>query len=511
MFILQRCEISYNQNALDRFLDLAWNKLKEAGNFSKFLFFLCLSFLIRFPFFFRDYIDRDESTFILLGQSLVDGHLPYTQLWDLKPPFIFFLLGTVIALFGKSFMAIRITAVLVVASQALVTYLIALRFGPKKPALFAGILTVYLCSLFGSVQGLMSEHVSTLFFMFGIYILLRSQKNQALLYAGIVLGCSLMTKSNTVYALGLLFLFQLFRRGAKLPDKSTVLRAGSLGLGILIVIAISIAPYFLSGQGEIWLDAVYFAPLAYTQISWTAMLKVLPLGIIIGVLLYLAWHYKTLDFKDAGMQLLILMLLGIVFSFFRIGKINGHYMIQIYPILLVLLVAVMEKIKWTMPWSGRWVVLGLLLVAPIESYLEGADVIRHRMRRGSWFNGEGITVPKYLTDNGLDDKRIFFLEYHIGYWVLGQEPPSKAATHPSNICRSELFPFLNQERRTGVEELEYIMEEVYPEIVIVRQNRSIFDADHPEENAYIDRYLETHFTPLKKVDNALILIRSQGQ
>ena len=318
MFILQRCEISYYQNALDRFLNLAWEKLMKAGNFTKFLFFLCLSFLIRFPFFFRDYIDRDESTFILLGQSLVDGHLPYTHLWDLKPPFIFFLIGAVIAIFGKSFIAIRFTAVLVIAIQALVTYFIALRFGPKKPALFAGILTVYLCSLFGSMQGLMSEHVSTLFFMLGIYILLRSRAYRMHLLAGIALGCSLMTKSNTAYALALLLLFLFFRWGANRPDQSSLLRAGFTGLGILITIAISFAPYYLSGQGELWLDAMYFAPLAYTQISWTAMGKVLPLGIIIGVLLYLAWRYKKLDFKDARIQLLVLMLLGIVFSFFLI-------------------------------------------------------------------------------------------------------------------------------------------------------------------------------------------------
>ena len=509
MFILQRCEISYNQNALDRFLNLAWKKLIEAGNFTKFLFFLCLSFLIRFPFFFRDYIDRDESTFILLGQSLVDGHLPYTHLWDLKPPFIFFLLGAVIALFGKSFIAIRFTAVLVVALLALITYLISLRFVPKKPALITGILTVYFCSLFGSVQGLMSEHVSTLFFMLGIYILLRRETYRMYLLAGIVLGCSLMTKTNTAYALFLLIPFLLFRRGTKFPDTSTILEAGSLGLGILSAIAFSFIPYYLSGDGEIWFDAVYFAPLAYTQISWTAILKVLPLGIITGSLLLLAWHYKRLDFRDVQIQLLVLMLLGVVFSFFRIGRVNGHYLIQIYPILVILLVVALGSIKLSLQRWVPWLVLGLFLLAPLESYLEGISVIRHRINRGTWFNGEGITVPRYLTSNGLDKKRIFFLEYHIGYWILGQEPPSKAATHPSNICRPELFPFYNQERRSGVEELEYIMEEVRPEIVVIRQGRSIFDADQTEENAYIDSYLEAHFTPLENVDNALIMIRLQ--
>ena len=58
-----------------------------------------IALLLRFPFFFRDYIDRDESTFILVAQSWVDGHLPYTQLWDVKPPLTFLFFATIIQIF----------------------------------------------------------------------------------------------------------------------------------------------------------------------------------------------------------------------------------------------------------------------------------------------------------------------------------------------------------------------------------------------------------------------------
>lgn len=41
-----------------------------------------------------DVIDKDESTFVLLGQSLADGRLPYTETYDIKPPlgYVFFAL-----------------------------------------------------------------------------------------------------------------------------------------------------------------------------------------------------------------------------------------------------------------------------------------------------------------------------------------------------------------------------------------------------------------------------------
>jgi len=48
--------------------------------------YLALSMLLRLPFSFVSVIDWDESTFIIMGQEILDGHLPYTRLWDFKLP-----------------------------------------------------------------------------------------------------------------------------------------------------------------------------------------------------------------------------------------------------------------------------------------------------------------------------------------------------------------------------------------------------------------------------------------
>ncbi|MEM9869038.1 MAG: glycosyltransferase, partial [Bacteroidota bacterium] len=79
------------------------------------LVLVLVTLFIRFPFFFRDYVDRDESTFIIMGQSWVNGHLPYTHLWDLKPPITFLFFASIITIFGKSFIAIRLFGALLVA------------------------------------------------------------------------------------------------------------------------------------------------------------------------------------------------------------------------------------------------------------------------------------------------------------------------------------------------------------------------------------------------------------
>ena len=55
------------------------NQLKP--NSTKFIaiiavFFFVLTIVVRLPFFFRDVIDWDEGTYILIGKSFLDGYSP---------------------------------------------------------------------------------------------------------------------------------------------------------------------------------------------------------------------------------------------------------------------------------------------------------------------------------------------------------------------------------------------------------------------------------------------------
>src|SRR5262245_31877775 len=77
-----------------------------------------LTLLVRFPFFFPASIDWDEASFVLIGQSLADGHLPYEQAWDVKPPLGFAFYAAVIRLLGHSVAAIRLGGTVCVAATA---------------------------------------------------------------------------------------------------------------------------------------------------------------------------------------------------------------------------------------------------------------------------------------------------------------------------------------------------------------------------------------------------------
>lgn len=475
-------------------------------NKTVFLALLLITFFIRFPFFFRDYIDRDESTFILLGQSWADGFLPYTQLWDLKPPLTFAFFAVLISIFGKSFLAIRFTGVILVVITAFFTYKLGTLITIKRVSFFSAICCIALLSLFGSLQGVMSEHICMAFFMPALYFI--SKKNSAIwfLFAGILMGISVMVKLNMAYPIllvGLFLMYQGFHKGYQLSLFNVV----PFALGIVLVILGTAFPYFYIDQLSVWWDSVILAPLKYTEARRYSLLKLAPFFTIVGCFLAYAWHTKKLNFKHPPIQLLIIAIIGVLFSFLKGGRINGHYLIQLHPMLLLLVAVVIHTISQTIHLKIPKYAAVILLLIPTESYLEYINIIQNKHDRNTFYNGEGFSVPKYISDNGLETKNIMFFEYHIGYWNLGMLPPTIAATHPSNICRDELYRFYDNPRKNSMEELKFIMEDLRPRTVVIRKGKRIFDKKEVEENTYIDAYLAKNYQLLETVENAGILQR----
>ncbi|PIB30905.1 glycosyltransferase [Maribacter sp. 4U21] len=467
---------------------------------------LVLTILIRFPFFFRDYIDRDESTFILMGQSWVDGQLPYLELWDLKPPLTFAFFAIIISVFGKSFVAIRFVGALLVVATAFFTFKISIRITTRQVAFWMSVFCVVLLSLFGSLQGVMSEHICMAFFVPGLYIFILKKKPLWFFLAGLFMGLTVMVKLNMAYPVLLLGLFLLYKF-YKTKHTSWVWNTMLYGGGILVIIALTILPYYKIGEVMIWWKSVILAPLEYTEARRFSVLKLAPTFLLVGGFLFFSWKKRWLDFKNTTVILLTVGIIGVLLSFLKGGRINGHYLIQLYPMLLILIAstahALVSNYKPKLPKA----MLLLLLLIPTESYLEYGNIIQNKFNNGTFFNGEGFTAPQYIRNNELEKKNILFLGYHIGYWNLESLPPTKAATHPSNICRDELFPFFDNERDKAIKELRYIMEELRPKTIVLRQGRRVFDKKEEKLNAYIDAYLLKHYRVHGVVEKAEILQR----
>ncbi|MEO1013244.1 MAG: glycosyltransferase, partial [Bacteroidota bacterium] len=279
------------------------------------------------------------------------------------------------------------------------------------------------------------------------------------------------------------------------------------GLGIVLIIGLTFLPYYSKGIGALWWQSVIEAPLAYANSRRYSLLKMAPTILTIIAFFMITWKKGYLDFKKIPVQVLSVAVLGILLSFVQGGRINSHYLIQLYPMLLILVGLAINKTPSFWKTSFHPYLYFILLLIPIESYREYYNIIRNKIERGTFFNGEGFTVPNYIKANSLDTENIIFLGYHIGYWVLDTQPPTKAATHPSNLCREEMFFAYDNPRKTSVEELRYIMEELKPKTVVLRHKRAIFDKKEVEENAYMTAYLKKHYALEALVENAEILQR----
>ncbi|MCP4977253.1 MAG: glycosyltransferase [Maribacter sp.] len=475
-------------------------------NITAIIFWLAITALfIRFPFFFRDYVDRDESTFILVAQSWVNGHLPYTQLWDVKPPLTFLFFASIIQIFGKSLFAIRFFGTILVVISSFFTYKIGVHITTKKIAFWSAIGSIVLQSLFGSLQGVMSEHITMAFFMPALYLLLKYKTNHQVFIAGILMGISVMVKLNMAYAILFMGIYLLYDSFRKKEYSHGLLNAIAYGTGIIIIILLTILPYYLNDLVQLWYKSVIKAPLEYTSARRYSILELAPFIILISGFFIWIWKKKHIDFKDRSIQLLLLAIIGIVLSFVRGGRINGHYLIQIYPALMPLVLIAISRLPLFKRFIRKPIYFLIILLIPIESYMEYVNVITNKIERGTYFNGEGISVPKYIKENQLKTDNILFLGYHIGYWVLGEDPPTKSATHPSNICKAEMFAAYDNPRKTGMEEIQYIMETLRPKTVVVRKNRRVFDKKQVEENEYIDAYFLEHYRLHATVEKAEIL------
>jgi len=309
---------------------------------------------------------------------------------------------------------------------------------------------------------------------------------------GFLFGLSAMSKLNLAYPILLCASFISLNSLLDKGVKNTLITSFSSGLGVLLGIGITAVPYLKENAFQDWWKAVFLAPRAYAVFHWEIALFILP---IVGFLLFLlVKSISTSRHKTSGKinyPLVLLSLIGVLGSFVIAGKINGHYLLQCYPLVFILFGWLQPKQSYTSKKAmGIFSIIFLLL--PFESYKEYRAIFKNKQVHGTYYNGEGIEVPAYLKKKQHPLDNILFLEYHIGYWMLNKRPPTKAVTHPSNLFRTNLFPFYNK-RETTQQELAFILDSLKPAVIVIDHKNSLFKGRSVLE-AQFNEKISQHYT-----------------
>lgn len=115
---------------------------------------LCLAVLATRAIWFGDPVaDIDEQLYSLIGQQMLQGQLPFIDLWDRKPFGLFALFALAHWLFGPGAIAYQLVAAGFTLAGATLTYSLARDLVDRFGATVAGVLYTILISAYASYSG----------------------------------------------------------------------------------------------------------------------------------------------------------------------------------------------------------------------------------------------------------------------------------------------------------------------------------------------------------------------
>ena len=407
----------------------------------------------------REVIDWDESTFILMAANVLDGHLPYVELFEIKPPMLFFMLAGVMAVFGESLLVVRLFGDVCILASCLAVFAIARRWTDPISAGLGTLTFIAISSVYSFGQHTSSELPATAMLMAALWLLLAWRDRMwGVACAGLLVSLATLTRSNlgvaaVAFAGWLLVAYVRPSFGAHRWAFAAFVGAGAIPPGLLVLL------YWAADALFELRVSIIDAPLAYAghQLSvlealaqhtdlWWGMAKIDPYLIGTWTVLtagVLTWVSIRVLRERAGSEsprsgasegLLWVTFAAVLFSIMVGGAAYEHYWLQLFPLYGVfcarafgwahswialrrlgyalVLVCVASALWNTVPSAAR------LIVDP--DHLSKSHYIRHAARL-------------IAADRHPDDTVWAFYDLPI-LWYLNEKPISKMLL-PANLLR----------------------------------------------------------------------------
>lgn len=411
---------------------------------------------VGFPSFFPAVHNWDESTWIIVGQSAVDGHLPGEVAWDLKPPLVFWWFGAAIELSGRSIPGIRFLGFLWLALSAYTLYRVALSIRSSR-------LGAYLAAMIVIVAGYaFALHVSTerlaLLPLTGAMLVLGSQRlsRYSLFLGGFLVGAACMFRLNLGYLGIVVGAFLCFQAPYSSPKAFLLgaLRIGSyFSSGVLLAVVLCFLPYLLMGRSDLPLE-FFEGAIAYSdqQLSFNNVIEIFASSYsVIGVTLWSAatagawmiWRrWNDLSPEERfSWSLYGAFAIGSFLSIVLTGPFYRHYFLQLVPSLAIFAAAIFippKKSSHSWAASGAKLALSSALIAAILqiSYSGWGTITDRLIANEPLSSGPAYAIADFIRGQGLKNYTLFVLDRHtLVYWLLNRYPPTRLSTHPSALAK----------------------------------------------------------------------------
>jgi 4-amino-4-deoxy-L-arabinose transferase-like glycosyltransferase len=348
--------------------------------------FLALS-LLRLPSFFRSVLDWDESLYVLIAQQWLAGHLPYTSIWDNKPPGIYAIFAIFIDVFHNPILAIRLATVTFAAITATALHRLTLIVLPGDPRRLATLAAAAFIIASLSNDGL-SANTELFMETFSVLAVLAAiapnfRPNATIargLCTGLLFGLACMTKYVAVFEAPAILFALIAWPGAGQSIRKLVGAAAGLALPP----ALTLLTYAAAGHLALWWQCAIAANLARVAIPVSqaalryAAIAILPpwLPLVAALLFIVATAPATIARiirgrafpTDARLHiLLVLWVAGAAAGIASAKLFFDHYFLQILPVACLCLAWVSARLcprlaNWSRPRAA--LLFGALLVIP---------------------------------------------------------------------------------------------------------------------------------------------------
>jgi 4-amino-4-deoxy-L-arabinose transferase-like glycosyltransferase len=466
----------------------------NGANWTAAAFIALLVLLTRVPYFFDYLIDADESTYLLMGRSLLDGHLPYTQLWDGKPPLAFALVAAFMAGPGNDVVQLRLWGAVLVFISAVLVRAIVRRSVDRQLGTPAALLFVIGCAVTESGQATMMEYVALPFMLGALRMLVDAPVTvvRACL-GGALVAAAAMVRLNLAFVapfLGLALLALSWRAGAVPAIRVAV----AFAVGGCVVVALVALPYLLQGDLELFVGSCLGAGMSHSamQSSWSSMFT-LPIertfgfkrppgldnrSFMLALLVwfpavlgaaYVGWRYRrTGSARRHAIVILGSATAGVALSILLAGIFYEHHTLQLLPFAAILAALAYRQLA-RVGVAGRIAVIVLagfsagMALKPLPYAWKG---VIDRAQSGHLMAGPAVELVEYLGPRCADGCTVFLMVDHLGYWLLDKPLPTRVV-HPSNIASPYVYTLPGMRSRSPEEEFAAIFAS-NPTYVVIR-------------------------------------------
>ncbi len=428
------------------------------------LWLILFALALRAPFFTVDVIDWDESTFILMGDAWANGALPYTALWDNKPPLCFAPFALTQLLFGKSIVAMRLLGAGTVAIAGIAMLHVGRRLRSERLGFIAGLSTIVLATFASRGQATMSETLAIApLALASIPFLTDRLSVRSVFLSGVGLSVAALIRFNLALVAVALVLWLV------VTERQRLRLALACAFGGAVPLLIVTSLYVAAGEARTFWISVFVAPFAYAlqglalaQLSSSApVLSLTPL------------------LRPSGPPPVFwVLVLATALSIVGSGGGSAHYWIQIHPFSGLLAAFLLDATARWLPRGSAWAFLTLV---PFAGWL--SDTPWHRLGTPS----RTRQVVAYLEEQGARSAPTFFLSEHLAHWWLDTAPLHPMATHPSNLFRPELIRAVLGPGETPTGVLRAILQQAPLYIVRERYVRRL--GEHPAARELLERTL----------------------